>query len=475
MKVHVPLALACLILLPACARNHDVHARVQEANEGAAHPIPCVNASPFGIQVMWPAKPEEEKILDHVQAVGAQWGRFDLCWWSLAEQEKGVYDFTGAELPGEGVWDTDETMAMLEARGIEPLPILCYSNPHYDEEKGPYTDEGRRAFGDYCYAAAKRYADQVTYWMIWNEPNLEMFWGSPPNAADYAKLTAVAAKRVREADPDAIIVGGIVSTIDRAFLDESFEHGLLDHIDVLGVHPYRIKAPETINGEIRRVRELMKRYTKRDIPIWTDEWGYNTAWTELSEIGQAKALSRMFVNNLSQDIELSIWFSAHPWVEAKEAPDDPQWGIVDYEGNPRPIYYAMKTAIEVLAPPVGIAASNADIQARVRPRLPRSRVETFYQGDGYVVALWREGWPLDDPDAYPIGGSIGEVGAPAVVEIETDGAWNWGVIDGVTGREVAVNFVERDSVLELHDVPLVDYPIYIVLQPRTSCGEKASE
>lgn len=428
----------------------------------AAPPVrPGIDIAPFGSQTVWPVNGQLATYNGRLQQAGIQWARFDLCWWSLAELTKGEFNFTSPNHPGYQGWNTDAAIADLKARGIEPFPILCYGNPHYDNGQGPFSDAGRAAFGDYCYAAASRYKDSVNYWEVWNEPNLEMFWGRAPHPADYARLVAVAAPRIRQANPNAVIAGGAVAGIDLAFLETAFQHGLLDHIDILTVHPYRISPPESINGEIATLRARMAVYTSRTIPIWTGEWGYNTWWSEVTPMGQAKCLGRMMVNNLSIGIGNSIWFSVHPFQEISDG-SDPEWALLDYGLNPRPSWQAFKVVNDRLPAPVTHVGNP--LGGSFSPAVSNQRLETFQRESErhMVVAVWQARWPI--PDSYSGTTTSVRLNLPADATVRA--------YDGLSGAEVALTPSHSAGVTTLSNFRVRDYPIYLDIQiPDSARGD----
>ncbi len=416
-----------------------------------AVPVPGVDISPFGAQTVWPVNSDLETILDRMQEGKIQWGRFDLCWWGLCETVKGEYNFTHPNVPGWENWNTDRAISLMHQRGIEPFPILCYGNELYDNGQGPFSDEGCEAFGNYCFAAADRYTTSVTYWEIWNEPNLEFFWGRPPDAEDYAKLVKVAAARIRQANPRAVIAGGVTSGIDFAFLETCFQNGLLDAVDAITVHPYRFTMPESINGEIATLRSKIASYTDRSIPIWSGEWGYNTYLHKMSEKSQAKSLARMMVNNLSQAIGLSIWFSTHAFPEHSGEIHDPEWGLLDYDYNPRPSFYAMRTVNERLAARVHHIADPFNIA--LTPPLWNRRIEVFERGDSEhrTIALWLERWPPSDS-------FTGEV---TRVSLTVPGDAAFHAYDGLTGESIVLDVSRNGNRAELNNFHVLDYPVYV--------------
>jgi polysaccharide biosynthesis protein PslG len=142
------------------------------------------------------------------------------------------------------------------------------------------------------YENAARYgAGTVVAYEILNEPNLPFEWGGAPNGKAYAQFLKAAYKGVKAGDPDALVIGGGPSpntggnggTVeDTDFLNQMFDGGAKDYLDILGIHNYGGNAePERDPGDcgicFRRAelyRDLMVRRGVGDIPIWMTEWGY---------------------------------------------------------------------------------------------------------------------------------------------------------------------------------------------------------
>ena len=86
----------------------------------------------------------------------------------------------------------------------------------------------------------------------------------------------------------------------------------LDYVDAISVHPYREWEPESVTEDYKSLRELIKKYSSKPIPIISGEWGYSTAngWNglNLSEEQQAAYLVRMLLINQLNHIPISIWY-----------------------------------------------------------------------------------------------------------------------------------------------------------------------
>ena len=422
-------------------------------------PVPSVNRSPFGAQMVWPSDPNLEIVLDRMEEAGIQWTHFDLIWWGLCEQEKGTYDFINPEtdVPEHQGWNVDRAVSLLRERNIEIFPTLCYGNELYDDNLGPHSEEAQEAFANYCYAAAKRYKDSIFYWEIWNEPNLDNFWPPKPNPEDYANLVKKAAKRIREANPQARIAAGATSHVDIGFLEQCFRHGMLEYVDIITVRPYRFGKPEDLNKELSDLRFCIGEYTNKEIEVWSGEWGYNTYVHQISERNHAKTLSRMMVNDLSQDMGLSIWFSTHAFPEHSGAKMDPEWGLLDYNYKPRPAFYAMKTVIERLPAPVNPATGPFQIQAVV-PGYSQ-RIETFKHDESrFTVALWLETWPLGDSFD----------GVRSDVSLNVSSEYSFHAYDGLSGEPVNLELHRDDQTVSWKDFQFMDYPVFVDMRPDRS-------
>ncbi len=305
-----------------------------------ALPHPAIPGG-FGVNIHFTGEPRD---LDLIAQGGFKFIRMDFGWAGV-EKVKGVYDF---EKSGY-----DALTAGCTKRGIHMLYILDYSNKLYEEDRSVRTEEGRKAFAAFAEAAAKRYAGKGILWEIWNEANIKQFWNPQPSVEDYCKLVEATAPRIRAADPGGQVLAGATSQIPMTWLEDCFKAGLLKWIDVLSVHPYRSKAPETVIGDYAKLRELIKQYAPagKEIPVISGEWGYsNINWdkSRLTEQQQAEYLARMFLINLHQGIPVSIWYD---WKNDGADPNEREhnFGTVARDLNPKAAYLALKVLSSTLA------------------------------------------------------------------------------------------------------------------------------
>lgn len=219
--------------------------------------------------------------------------------WRKVEKQPGQYQFP-PRLSG--------FMSELAAQKIDPLIVLAFSNPLYDNDKTPSDDQGRAGYAAYAGAVARRYRDQVSALEVWNEYS-GSFCDGPCRAdrpAYYSAMLKEAYKSLKAANPAATVAGGAAVPIPLDYFDGLFQHGALDAMDVVVIHPYR-KSPEGVEDKIDGLRQMMQRYGKPK-PIWATEFGDNTSDMRNSRENVARYLVRMSTLLLASGTERIYWY-----------------------------------------------------------------------------------------------------------------------------------------------------------------------
>ena len=277
-------------------------------------------------------------------ATGAKWVRMDVGW-GKTERERGVYDFSAIET----------LLDALDKHDLRAILILDYGNKLYSPVS-PATDESRAAFARWAGAVAKRFAGRGVLWEIWNEPNIG-FWRPKPNVNDYMALARLTAKTIKAEAPGEAIVGPAGAYFDWEFLEACFRLGLLEDVDAVTVHPYRMTAPDTAAPDWKRLREMIEQYkpANKDIPILSGEWGYSSSVGRLTNEQQARYLSRQWLSNLASGVPLSIWYD---WRDDGDDPkqSEHRYGTVERAYlagqnppfKPKPAYFAAQHLIQEL-------------------------------------------------------------------------------------------------------------------------------
>lgn len=306
---------------------------------------------------------DKQRTGELLDELGSRWVRLHVRW-REAEPQPGVFD----------EWWMDEyenALTYAEAAGqqvvlmISEAPAWASGDPAHNVPADP------RLFANFLERFAERFEGRVAAYEIWNEPNIERFWSTGPDAAEYAALLAASHAVLREADPETLVVFGGLSTNDYDFLEAAYDAGAKGHFDVLATHPYPYcgsSGPAAVSysgGRISRdsftgYRELRASMLARgdDKPIWITEFGWNTSqvacdpgsgqWQGgVSEQAQAEHLTQA-LRILESDpyVEVAIWYALrnNVWSATPDDPAEPEanFGLVRTDFAPKPAFYAFK-------------------------------------------------------------------------------------------------------------------------------------
>ena len=190
-------------------------------------------------------------------------------------------------------------------------------------------------------------------WEIWNEPNGH-FWAPKPDVQQYTTLALATAKAIREADPQATIVGPASAGFPWPFLESFLKSGILEYLDAVTVHPYRNpkQPPETAASDYLKLRDMIKACApsaeKGRMPILSGEWGYSTFTKGVSLETQATYAARQQLSNLLNGVPLSIWYD---WKNDGTDPNENEhnFGTVLPDLQPKPAYLAIQTLTRELS------------------------------------------------------------------------------------------------------------------------------
>jgi polysaccharide biosynthesis protein PslG len=358
----------------------------------AANLPPLVLPQGVGVNIHFTTGHERD--LDLIAAAGFKFIRMDFGWAGI-ERVKGRYDWSAY----------DRLTAQLEQRGIRPYYILDYSNPLYEhavavrngrngreyrELASPQHPDSIAAFARWAAAAGRHFQGHRVIWEIWNEPN-GGFWKPHANVEQYTALALATCRALREADPQATIVGPASSGFPWPYLDYFLKSGVLEYLDAVSVHPYRrySQPPETAAADYRRLRRLIERYApteaKRHLPILSGEWGYATGTHGVSLETQGTFIARQQLANLLNGVPVSIWYD---WMN--DGPDpanrEHNFGTVTSDLTPKPAYLAVQTLTRQLG--------GYHIDRRLAPADPNDYVLLLVNtGHKEKLAAWTTGAP----------------------------------------------------------------------------------
>jgi GH35 family endo-1,4-beta-xylanase len=172
--------------------------------------------------------------------VGAKWVRITANW-ADAEPTKGQYNDWWLN-------HYDRAITLAHNAGAKVI-VMSYQSPSWAsgssvKETAP---KNPADYANYMHFLATRYAGKVDAYEVWNEPNIDRFWSTGVNAAEYVSLLKPAYSAIKSADPNAKVVFGGLSTNDYRYLESAYAAGAKGYFDVMAVHPYTCStSPDVI-------------------------------------------------------------------------------------------------------------------------------------------------------------------------------------------------------------------------------------
>ena len=202
------------------------------------------------------------------------------------------------------------------ARSFEVLPCLLYTPPSMGvvpRSSSPPRDP--KAFADFLDLFITRYDDLVSHVELWNEPNsvAEWDWRLDPEWHVFGEMIGGAAYWAHQRGKRTVLGG--MSPVDPNWLELMGARGVLEHIDVVGIHGFPgtwEAAWEGWGPAVGSVKEALRR-SGSDAKIWITEAGYST-W-RLDEHGQLRA----FVDAVDAPVERTYWYGAEDLAEDRPA------------------------------------------------------------------------------------------------------------------------------------------------------------
>lgn len=296
-----------------------------------------------------------------IQGAGCDWAMQVFSWREIEP------------LPRDYHWEyADSVVRACDYYGVN-LVVRLDQQPEWAAPGAEFPEGGQappddlNAYGDFCATVAARYRGRVRAYVVWNEPNLAREWGNvPPDPLAYAEMLRVAYRRIKAADPAALVVSAGLSptnentaraTNDILYLRLMYQAGLRDRCDVLGVHAYGFAySPDDPRGahqglnlaRVLDLRDVMVEYGDADKLVWALEYGWTTntqnpdlAWMAVTPEEQADYTAR----------GLERIYTDWPWLNlvcvwnlSRGLPpeDEKRWySLLDETGQPTATYRAL--------------------------------------------------------------------------------------------------------------------------------------
>lgn len=396
--------------------------------------------SPFGMNHAYPW----DFMLQLCKTAGLTWMRDWSVKWHTVEPRRGMWDFS----------KTDPQIDRVVAAKLNPLMLLPFASApwcsdadmdvirqytqgnKYREQRSvvacPAKDPA--LFRNYVARTVEQYRDRIDYYEIMNEP-LYTTYAVPErfgyDMPDYLQILRDAYKTIRANQPDAKVIGGIGTWVDRDWVNKFIEADGLRWCDVMDIHLYPVTIPPEIYG-----KDLAKCWKKLQVrgeakPIWLTEFGCyadddphrlpsvigDSAMSRAnwpSEREAAEALVKTAAAFLSHGVTKIFY---HAGTCGPINGRDGGGIFFEYGGMPRKMYVAQSTVANVLGPaPKPLPPIEVD---------GRLHAYLFETKDGAVAIAWS---PNDQSLSLPLG-------------------------DHVTVTDMMGNAIEQDAI-EIGNTPL---------------------
>jgi len=240
---------------------------------------------------------------------GVKISRNDIYWQSF-EPTKGNFNYK----------PFDYRYGNFTKYGIESLAILDYGNTNIlGEEYGRHIPKDKiDHWLDYVNEAILRYKENVTYFEIWNEPNIDKFWNG--TETEFFYLLNRTAYYIRDISPDVKIIAPGISGHDPDYLDRMISYIGSEQFEelfyALNFHPYSGSNAEIIAQKIQEVKAVAEKHEFNG-EIWITEVGMSTDVSSEDRIEeeyrekwerQAEQLIKTYAEALTAGIDRVIWY-----------------------------------------------------------------------------------------------------------------------------------------------------------------------
>jgi len=297
---------------------------------------------------------ELNKNFADMEAMGVQWVRFDIAWNDIQSGGSSSYNW--------GPYDNVVNAA--RQHNLKILGILDFA-PTWAQQPscaGQFAcpPNGTSSFATYVTAAVNHYKPLgVSYWEIWNEPNITNFWLTPSPSA-YTALLKAAYTAIKKVDSSATVIsaGLAPAATDGTnyeqydFIKGMYAAGAHGSFDALGDHPYcysdQAGCLGTPDGNewwqmaqtSQNIRQLMVANGDSSKKIWMTEFGAPT--NVYTEAQQAQMMQQAYTLAASYSWAGPLfWYTYQDGGTDKTNVED-WFGVLRADGSQKPAYTTYK-------------------------------------------------------------------------------------------------------------------------------------
>ncbi len=242
--------------------------------------------------------------------------------------------------PGGKEW-YDWVMHKLGSQ-LQVLPCIAYTPPSIaTRQKSSAPPCNPKDYADFIDTVITAYGDYFEYIELWNEPNnqaeydytLDEEWNT------FCNMIGSAANWARQRGKKTVLGG--MRPIDPGWLRLMFRKGLMQYIDVVGIHgfPYTFDYNwEGWDNEIEKIQQVLQEH-KSGAKIWITETGFST-WQK----GERKQLKE-FITATDTPVERVYWYGlqdiSYDVPAGKSTYMDEReyhFGMKNQDGSPKLLY-----------------------------------------------------------------------------------------------------------------------------------------
>ena len=212
-------------------------------------------------------------------------------------------------------------------------------------------------YGEFAGLVAERYAGKVGAYEIWNEPNAYIFYAPEPDPAGYTELLKAAYPAIKAADPDAIVVGGVLGAVTTyenltmnpiTFVEGIYQAGGGDYFDALSYHPYQYTLPFSQGGwhpdspinQLAAMHDVMVANGDTEKLIWASEYGEPS--NVAGEANQAAFLQDMVTTWRTLDYTGPTFVWTLQDRNTGGADPEDNFGVIRTDGSWKPAAYTIQ-------------------------------------------------------------------------------------------------------------------------------------
>ena len=341
-------------------------------------PIAHTDEYPLGVNTFFDLEVDESTVrrsMVMIRDAGFRWIRQQFAWYEIERPAKAQFVDSAT---GRSSWEKyDRIVALAEEYGLQVLAridtVPQWARPAGSTFTHPPTDV--QDYADFVSTLVTRYRGRVSYYQLWNEPNLSFEWGSRNvSASEFAPLLKAGYTAAKAADATCTVIApALAPTIDRGpanrndtlYLREMYEAGGGEYFDVMSTMAYgllsgpddrRVDAFWQVNfSRSQLLRSIMTEYGDAGKPIWFSEVAWNAlpdSFTDMPLYGRVTEdqQARYTVRGLERVHDEWPWAGVS-FVWFFRRPDDSERGqqfyyfrLVEPDFTTLPVYSAIQKA-----------------------------------------------------------------------------------------------------------------------------------